>query len=333
MRDRSAGGSRNTPPAADGTGQPPDPQSAQDLQRNLTQELAQLLAASIAHSQQSGRLPPGGVPTNSELASLASIVSASIGQRTPAPPFKDGLSSLSLANRARHGHAAEPLDAGHDDEPMPIPSTWREPRLSDDDRWYRQQMGAALLGLLAGLMIVVPTVLWLSGWFDPQQAKLAGAGRLAASATGDARPAEPRTVRAASPQGRAAEPAQAVTGSVELRPAAADEAKPVVPPPPVPVVSTARLVDPRERLDEVLAAAARRIEAGDVLGAREVLAGADDGTQGAVTFALAETFDPNMLAAWGSRGVSADVAKARALYRKALSLGAARAQARLDALQ
>ncbi len=51
------------------------------------------------------------------------------------------------------------------------------------------------------------------------------------------------------------------------------------------------------------------------------------------SFALAETYDPNMLAAWGTRGVAADVAKARALYRKALSLGAERAQVRLDALK
>jgi TPR repeat protein len=40
-----------------------------------------------------------------------------------------------------------------------------------------------------------------------------------------------------------------------------------------------------------------------------------------------------MLAAWGSRGVSADVARARALYRKALNLGVANAQHRLDALR
>ena len=40
-----------------------------------------------------------------------------------------------------------------------------------------------------------------------------------------------------------------------------------------------------------------------------------------------------MLAAWGSRGVAADVAKARALYRKALNLGVASAQNRLEALR
>ena len=51
-----------------------------------------------------------------------------------------------------------------DDEPMPIPSTWRQPLAQDDDRWFRQQMCATVLGLIAGLMIVVPAVLWLSGF-------------------------------------------------------------------------------------------------------------------------------------------------------------------------
>ena len=86
-------------------------------------------------------------------------------------------------------------------------------------------------------------------------------------------------------------------------------------------------------LNELLALAARRIERGDVTGAREVLASADDVAQGPVAFALAETYDPNMLGAWGSRGVAADIAKARALYRKALSLGVTRAQTRLEALK
>ena len=66
--------------------------------------------------------------------------------------------------------------------------------------------------------------------------------------------------------------------------------------------------------------------------ARELLSG--DGSPSApLLFALAETYDPNMLAAWGSRGVSADVQRARALYAKALDLGFGRAMARLDALR
>ena len=92
-------------------------------------------------------------------------------------------------------------------------------------------------------------------------------------------------------------------------------------------------MDPKARIEELLSQVAQRIESGDVTGAREMLAGADDGGQGSVTFALAETYDPNMLAAWGTRGVAADAAKARALYRKAFGLGVARAQNRLDALK
>ena len=86
--------------------------------------------------------------------------------------------------------------------------------------------------------------------------------------------------------------------------------------------------DGRARVDELLAQASRRIESGDVAGAREMLGAAEETSPGAVSFALAETYDPNMLAAWGARGVRADVAKARALYRKALSLGVVGAQNR-----
>src|SRR5262245_15770176 len=155
---------------------------------NLTQELAQLLAQSIAQGQ-TGKRPPGAAATGSELASLAALVSASQNQR--GQPFRDGLSSLSYA-RPAHSPPAAPMapmapmapampvhaasgllvpDSHHEDEPMPIPSTWRQPTVSDDDRWYRQQLGAAALGLMAGLIVVVPAVLWLSGYLGGPQAK------------------------------------------------------------------------------------------------------------------------------------------------------------------
>ena len=105
-------------------------------------------------------------------------------------------------------------------------------------------------------------------------------------------------------------------------------------PPLAPIIAAARPIDPNQsRIDGLLAQAAQRVESGDVEGAREMLADADDGGQGAVSFALAETYDPNMLAAWGTRGVAADAAKARELYQKAFGLGVARAQNRLDALR
>lgn len=317
-------------------------------------ELAQLLAASIAQTQASkGR---GGMPTNADLTSLANLVSAASNNRTPSPVFKDGLSSLSYAAPRPgfpQGPAAQhPIELAHDDEPMPIPSTWRQPALHDEDGWLRQQMGAAFVGLLAGLAIVVPTVLWLSGVFDASKTKSATTSRtqsLPADSKIAAAP-EVRTVKVqvrpverSDPAPQQAAAAQYVAGNVEPKPAAP---VPVVQPIPPPVTAdqpaaaasvatattAARLVEPKSPVDELLAKARQHVEKGDISGARELLSGADEGS-GAAVFALAETYDPNMLAAWGTRGVAADVARARALYRKAQGLGAERAQARLDALK
>jgi TPR repeat protein len=86
-------------------------------------------------------------------------------------------------------------------------------------------------------------------------------------------------------------------------------------------------------MEELIARAKRLIEKGDVTGARKMLAATEEVVaRGPITFALAETYDPNRLAAWGARGVVADVEKARALYAKAMRLGEARAQWRLGTL-
>jgi formylglycine-generating enzyme required for sulfatase activity/serine/threonine protein kinase len=107
-------------------------------------------------------------------------------------------------------------------------------------------------------------------------------------------------------------------------------------PAPTPATTSARdraHEQSKPEIEQVLAQAMQKIDRGDVIGARQVLVAADDANGPQIAFALAETYDPNMLAAWGARGVAADVAKARALYRKALQGGVARAQARLDALK
>jgi hypothetical protein len=323
--DASSGDGHRPPNRA----QPAD----EDPHAALTQELARLLAAAIAQ-KQAGRT--GGLATGSELASLASLV-AGATQRNVSPGFKDGLSSLSYtpAPAPRHDHPIH-AELPHDDEPMPIPSTWRQPAAHDEDRWFRQQMGAAALGLGAGLLIVVPTVLWLSGWLTgAPKSKPAGTSVVAQAQTqtqaqtqAQPPPTDVKTVKVqVRPVERANEAAAAqfVTGSLEP-PRAAE-----------PRVAAALPTQPsdhaRARIEEMVLAAKRRIDGGDILAAREMLADADGSAQGAAWFALAETYDPNMLAAWGTRGVTADVARARALYRKALEVGAPRAQARLDALK
>jgi hypothetical protein len=71
----------------------------------------------------------------------------------------------------------------------------------------------------------------------------------------------------------------------------------------------------------------------DLGGAREILqAHLDDDNNGRVTFALAETYDPNMLASWGSTA-DADTKRARVLYHKAFELGVTAAKMRLEALE
>ena len=323
-KDASSGMGRSLAPTGGDSGSDPASKVARGSPSNLTQELAQLLAASIAQNQ-TNRVIPSGMPTNAELTSLAQLVSAASSQRTLAPVFKDGLSALSYAKpQPRHADPVE-QELPPDDEPMPIPSTWREPALSDDQRWYRQQMGAAFLGLIAGLMIVVPSVLWLSGRIGPL--KLGTEHEAAVS--GEKVP-EVKTVKVQTRpvEKRVESAAQYVTGHVDARPSSDRQSTQ-----PVSLASPdARMAEAR-RVEEILAQASRRVSSGDVIGARDMLAAAEDGAQGPVTFALAETYDPNMLAAWGSRGITSDVVRARALYRKALELGVAKANMRLEALK
>jgi hypothetical protein len=326
------------PSTTDGLGRDPDDELPRSPVSDLTQELSRLLAASIAQNQANkGR---SAIPTNAELINLANLVSAAAAQlHHVAPAFKDGLSSLSYGQprsvpRQQESAASSPLEFGHDDEQMPIPSTWRQPVPYDDDHWFRQQMGAAVLGLIAGLMIVVPAVLWLSGFFGPQRSG-STAARTSPSAI-ESSPSADKVVDAAParPVDQQSESAaQYVIGSLGPQRSQPFAANPT-PPSANPVSPSARLVDPNKPLiEELLAQANQRIESGDVIGAREMLAGADDGTQGAISFALAETYDPNMLAAFGIRAMVADAAKARELYHRASGLGVARAQNRLDGLR
>ena len=218
---------------------------------------------------------------------------------------------------------------------MPIPSTWRQPTVPDDDRWYRQQMGAAILGLVAGLLVVVPAVLWLSGWLGGPQTRVASSRPPADAYVARA---DVKTVKVqVRPVEKTEVASQYVAATVEPR-FVSLESPPPAPPPvaeaPVPVPApVVRAEPPRPKIEDLLSQAERRIEKGDVTGAREMLAASENVAPGPITFALAETYDPNMLAAWGTRGIAADVTKAKSLYFRARDLGVTRAQARLDQLR
>jgi|GEM_PF-5519016 len=76
----------------------------------------------------------------------------------------------------------------------------------------------------------------------------------------------------------------------------------------------------------------RMIDRGNIAAARSLLEPAARAGNPTALMALAETFDPNMLAAWGARGLSADAQAARELYARAHMAGVAEAGQRLEAL-
>jgi hypothetical protein len=336
---------------------------------NLTHELSQILDQTIAQTRV-GRPTPGAAATGTQFTNLVALVStATQTQRSHQhQPFaRDGLSALTWARPAQSIAPPPPpptpvlappspslmaapttafmaplppatngllVSEPHDEEPMPIPSTWRQPTHADDDKWYRQQLGAAGLGLLAGLVVVVPAVLWLSGFLG---------GGSQAKTTRQQAGQEASTVKVAEVKAVKVAAATAVEPRIVVTAPAAPVDEPVAPPsqpravvvePPSPVVAVVpapKPVEPaRSRAEELLSQAKRRIEGGDIAGARDILQAPETGTSKDMTFLLAETYDPNMLASWQTRGVTANPERARSLYQKARDLGDSRAQQRLD---
>jgi hypothetical protein len=368
VREYSAG----QPQQADG-GIAAQPLDLRDTTANLTQELSQLLAQSIAQGQ-AGNRAPAVAAAGSELANLAALVSAS--QRSHQPSFRDGLSSRSYHRPAQPPMPPLPAPAAvapparimpsaglpstgvlssagsllvsepHDEEPMPIPSTWRQPMHNDDERWYRQQLGAAGLGLLAGLIVVVPAVLWLSGWIGGPSSKAVAARQPPAEAPVRAGVEVPQVkvrIATASADTRAPaapEPRIGVATATPAEPAPPPRTRPLAeqPPPAVAATASAPRMEPppaRSRADDLLIQAKRLVENRDIMAARELLHTAETTASAALTFMLAETYDPSMLAIWQIKpdGVTANPERARALYQRARDLGDTRAQQRLDWLR
>ena len=260
--------------------------------------------------------PPRGAPTGAALTSLASIVSAL--QRDPLPALEPAPAALPLARPPPTAH--EEPEPHLDDEPMFVPSTWLQPASNTEDRWVLQQMRPVALGVIAALALVVPTLLWLGGWLGTSRKPNVGEPVPAAAAV---KPAPTRAIEAPEqPMGEPERADQHDTPSVQRSSAAEAPDKPAV-----------KAAEPESTSEKVVQEAMRRIANEDVTGARDLLAAAGNDPQGLVPFALAETYDPNMLAAWGTRGIAPDAAKAKALYAEALDLGNARARQRIDALQ
>lgn len=170
---------------------------------------------------------------------------------------------------------------------------------------YRFHVAMGLAGFVGGLVVVVPVVQWLASMQLARRSSVPTPAGLA-TAIGADLTRKPALVSAPTLADR------------ELQPF------------PAPI-RAARATTAGHA--ESLAAARTLIRNGRIAVARELLARDDLVETGEASFILAETYDPNVLAALGVTSVPADAGTARRLYDAALSKGIAAAAQRLDALE
>jgi hypothetical protein len=277
--------------------------SCQGLLRVLTKQLNN--HTSVNPDPHSGAMP---APAFAALRDFVKTVTHGEIQGASEPSTPQRPVAAPIATRAAAAPVANPasnlLDQPTTDEPADarqpsgkLPSGWyQKPAVLNTDVWP-SEIRAAGMGLAAGLLLLVPIALWLNPAatkrFKPEADLAALANRLVADARTDA--------------SLGTDLLDLITG------------KPLA------------LADAQEPAE--LEEARQMIADGDVVGARTALATAAAARSPQALFLMAETFDPNMLAAWGTRGVAADFERARSLYAAANALGHEEADSRLAALK
>jgi hypothetical protein len=171
---------------------------------------------------------------------------------------------------------------------------------------YRFQVAMGLVGFVSGLAIFVPAALWLASVHN------AGTGTLAR--------------RTPIPVIRAIEATASETPALVSVPALA-------PREPVAARPLQAHAAPNAEQQRAIEEARDLIRAGQLQSARALLIDPRVADIGEAAFMLAETFDPNVLAALGITNVQADADAARHHYGAALAKGITAAAQRLEALQ
>lgn len=237
--------------------------------------------------------------------------------------------------------------------PEPMPISWLSPVKPQPPSALIRHVTGAVLGLTVGLTIAVPAVLWQKGRIDP----VGSIAQIAAN-FGLAEAAPKAVVMTEVREPAVREPAVEVVRAVPHSVAPAEIARPTsvpasvivsVPPASEPasvaalkpaVVEAAPVQDEvsaeqREaaKAEALLEDARRLIGEGDFRTARSVLEDQTVSAMPAARFLLAETYDPNYLAARGVRTVRAEVPRAIELYRLALDGGIETARQRISALR
>lgn len=206
-----------------------------------------------------------------------------------------------------------------DDGPLELPTAFRAAP-PPQGSWLLQQLKTGIVGFVLGLVVVLPAVLWLSGRLSDPMAALRSAAVQKPATLQRTEPVETQKAEVV-----AVRPVETAPRAVTATDQVAAIQQPVARP------------DPEKRRQEeaeaLLERAREMIGDGNMLRAREILGDAllADNPRGA--FALAETYDPNILAATGARDVRAEVERARTLYAKALAGGVVAAENRLNALK
>jgi hypothetical protein len=177
---------------------------------------------------------------------------------------------------------------------------------------YRFQVAMGLVGFVGGMIVVVPAVLWL--------ASLHNGGAIAQRTP----PAFAEAVSASASHPPALLSAPIVAEPEKPATPADVAARPV--PGPAPKAPTPKQLQAIEEARSL-------IRFGQVQSARAVLIGPGLAELGEAAFVLAETYDPNVLAALGVTAVQADAQTARFHYEAALAKGIGAAASRLDALE
>lgn len=192
-----------------------------------------------------------------------------------------------------------------DDETQPLPRLLTKRETNEDEARLDQNedleeyKGAAFRGFCLGLLLIVPIVVWTTFSLISEPGGY------------------PTTILA---DGK-----QSLTASASFEAAAGlnSVATPVLTKRPTTVTNPAA----------TLGLAREQIGRGDIGAARRLLSEGDVADSPAVVMALAETYDPNMLAAWNALFVEPDIEKAKQLYARAAVAGVADAERRLSALR
>lgn len=175
----------------------------------------------------------------------------------------------------------------------------------------RYQFAMGLVGFAAGLTIVIPMVLWLA----PQH------GSILPGATAAQAPAVMHQAVAADSM---AGPALVSVPTIAVRAPLQEEGEAEI------AVASGQA---GLAADDPVELARGLIRSGDIIAARRVLGRPELRQSPQALFMLAETYDPNVLAALGAMGVHAETSMARRYYEAALAEGVVAASPRLEALE